>query len=287
MNIGAHVSIAKGIENAPELAGELGCEAMQIFTHSPSGGPIAEISDETAKNFKDGVKKYGIKAVYVHAPYYINLASKNNKIYYGSISAIRKNLERASFLEAKYVMTHLGSAGDMNEKELLERLEESFAKIFDGYDGSAKLLIENSAGAGKIIGSDFKQIGKIFKPTTVVDSQNRQPLSVLAGICLDTQHSFASGYDWKNSFEENMKKIDSAVGLDKIKLMHSNDSLTDFNSHKDRHTHIGQGKIGPEGFEKLAAFAQDNDIDMICETAYPGVIGDIKILKEIRNNNAQ
>ena len=154
---------SQGIENAPELAGELGCEAMQIFTHSPSGGPIADISEKIAKNFKDGVKKYGIKAVYVHAPYYINLASKNNKIYYGSISAIRKNLERASFLEAKYVMTHLGSAGDMNEKELLERLEESFAKIFDGYDGSAKLLIENSAGAGKIIGSDFKQIGKNFQ----------------------------------------------------------------------------------------------------------------------------
>ena len=285
MNIGAHVSIAKGIENAPELAGELGCEAMQIFTHSPSGGPIAEISDETAKNFKDGVKKYGIKAVYVHAPYYINLASKNNKIYYGSISAIRKNLERASFLEAKYVMTHLGSSGYLAEKEMLGRLEESFAKIFDGYDGSAKLLIENSAGAGMIIGSDFNQIGKIFKPTTVVGSQNRQRLSVLAGICLDTQHSFASGYDWKNSFEENMKKIDSAVGLDKIKLMHSNDSLTDFNSHKDRHTHIGQGKIGPEGFEKLAAFAQDNDIDMICETAYPGVVEDIKFLKEMRNSH--
>ena len=82
-----------------------------------------------------------------------------------------------------------------------------------------------------------------------------------------------------------MKKIDSAVGLDKIKLMHSNDSLTDFNSHKDRHTHIGQGKIGPEGFEKLAAFAQDNDIDMICETAYPGVVEDIKFLKEMRNSH--
>ena len=101
-------------------------------------------------------------------------------------------MERAGLLDAKYVMIHLGSAGDMKEKELLERLEESFAKIFDGYDGSAKLLIENSAGAGKIIGSDFKQIGKIFKPTTVVGFENRQRLSVLAGVCLDTQHSFAS-----------------------------------------------------------------------------------------------
>ena len=156
----------------------------------------------------------------------------------------------------------------MNEKELLERLEESFAKIFDGYDGSAKLLIENSAGAGKIIGSDFKQIGKIFKPTTVVDSQNRQPLSVLVTSVWTPSIASLPVMIGKIVFEEkNMKKIDSAVGLDKIKLMHSNDSLTDLNSHKDRHSHIGQGKIGPEGFEKLAAFAQDNDIDMICRNS--------------------
>ena len=80
-----------------------------------------------------------------------------------------------------------------------------------------------------------------------------------------------------------MKKIDLAVGLDKIKLMHSNDSLTDFNSRKDRHAHIGQGKMGALAFEKFVAFAQKNNIDMICETAYPGVIEDIKILKKMRN----
>ena len=279
MNIGCHISTAKEIDKAPEIGGELGCEAMQIFTHSPSGGPIAEISEETAKNFKAGVKKHGIRAVYVHAPYYINLASKNNKIYYGSISAIRKNLERASLLGAKYVMTHLGSAGDMNEKELLERLEESFAKIFDGYNGSAKLLIENSAGAGKIIGSSFKQIGEILK--------NIKKFPAFAGICLDTQHSFASGYDWKNNFDAAIKELDENIGIKNIKLMHSNDSLTDLNFHKDRHSHIGKGKIGLEGFEKLTAFAQKNDIDMICETAYPGVIDDIKILKEMRKTHAK
>lgn len=288
MNIGCHVPISKGIDKAPEIAGEWGCEALQIFTHSPSGGHIADINDETAKNFQAGIKKYGLKAVYVHAPYYINLASKNNKIYYGSVSAIRKNLERASRLGAKYVMTHLGSAGDMGEKELLERLEESFAKVFDGYNSSAKLLIENSAGAGKIIGSDFEQIGKILKalnikPTYDVGFENRHRKSVLAGVCLDTQHGFVSGYDWKNDFDNCVEIMDKNIGLKNIKLIHANDSLTDFNSHKDRHTHIGQGKIGLEGFEKLTAFAQNNGIDMICETAYPGVIEDIKILKEMRN----
>src|SRR3989344_8841443 len=283
MNIGCHMSIAKGlpagrqgIENAPELAHKLGCEVMQIFTRSPQGGPFPEISDETAKSFQENCQKFGIKNVYVHTPYFINLASKNNRIYYGSTSSIRKELERASQLGAKYVMTHLGSAKDLGEEESVKKTIEGLSKVFEGYDGSTKLLVENSAGAGQIIGSDFKQIGEIFSSTPDFDER-------LAGVCLDTQHSFASGYDWKNDFNNCIEALDKNIGLKNIKLIHSNDSLTDLNSHKDRHTHIGQGKIGLEGFEKLTAFAKENNIDMICETAYPGVIEDIKILKEMRD----
>src|SRR3989344_9511635 len=172
MNIGCHVSIVKGlpagrqgIENAPELADKLGCEAMQIFTRSPQGGPFPEISGEAAKNFKKNCRKFGIKEVYIHTPYFINLASKNNRIYYGSTNSIRKELERASELGAKYVMTHLGSAKDLGEEKSLKKITEALEKIFENYNGSAQLLIENSAGAGQIIGSDFKQIGKILKST--------------------------------------------------------------------------------------------------------------------------
>ena len=283
MNIGCHVSIAKGlpagrqgIEKAPKIAHKLGCEAVQIFTRSPSGGSFSEISGETAKNFKENCQRLGIKNIYVHTPYFINLASKNNRIYYGSINSIRKELERASELGAKYVMTHLGSAKDLGEEKSLKKITDALEKIFEDYSGSAKLLIENSAGAGQIIGSDFKQIGKIFSSTPDFDEY-------LTGVCLDTQHSFASGYDWKDNFDQTIEKIDKELGLKNIKLIHSNDSLTDFNSHKDRHAHIGQGKIGLEGFEKLVAFAKKNNIDMICETAYPGVIEDIKISKEMRD----
>ena len=283
MNIGCHVSITKGlpasrqgIDKTPEQAAKLGCEVIQIFTRSPSGGSFSPISEETAKMFKKNCKRFGIKKVYVHTPYFINLASKNNRIYYGSINSIRKELERASQLGAKYVMTHLGSAKDLGEEESIKKIIESLEKIFEDYSGFAKLLIENSAGAGQIIGSDFKQIGKIFSSTPDFDER-------LAGVCLDTQHSFASGYDWKNDFNNCIEALDKNIGLKNIKLIHSNDSATDFNSHKDRHANIGQGKIGLEGFEKLAAFAKENDIDMICETAYPGVIEDIKILKEMRD----
>ena len=130
MNIGCHVSIAKGIENAPELAHKLGCEAMQIFTRSPQGGPFPEISGEAAKNFKKNCRKFGIKEVYIHTPYFINLASKNNRIYYGSTNSIRKELERASQLGAKYVMTHLGSAKDLGEEESIKKTIDGLKKIF-------------------------------------------------------------------------------------------------------------------------------------------------------------
>ena len=275
MNIGCHISIAKGIDKAPEIADNLGCEAMQIFTHSPSGGPIADISDGVAKKFKAELKKRNIKAVYVHAPYYINLASKNNRVYHGSISALRKNLDRASLLGATYLMTHLGSSGDMEEKEMLGKIKDGFGEIFEGYKGSAKLLIENSAGAGKTIGSDFKQIGAILKIAKKYPD--------LAGVCLDTQHSFASGYNWSGGFDSCVKELDKHIGIKNVKLFHLNDSATEFNSHKDRHANIGKGKIGMKGFEKLVAFAQKNDIDMICETPHPGVANDIKILKEMQN----
>lgn len=274
MNIGCHVSIVKGIENAPELARELGCEAAQIFTRSPQGGKMAELTEETTLVFKENCEKYEIKNIFVHAPYFINLGSANNRIYYGSISAIKTEMERAGALGAKFIMTHLGSAKDLGEEESVKKTIEGLEKILDGYNGSAQLIIENSAGAGKIIGADFKQIGEILKAV-----KN----SSLAGVCLDTQHSFASGYDWKNNFNNCVEALDKNIGTKNIKLIHANDSASELGSHIDRHTHIGQGKIGMVAFAKIANFAKKYNIDMICETDYPGVIGDIKILKEILN----
>lgn len=294
MNIGAHVSIGKGIENAPELAGRFGCETMQIFTRSPQGGPFSEITEETAKKFRTNCQKFGIKNVCVHTPYFINFASNNNRIRYGSISSVKTELERASLLGAKYVMTHLGSAKDLGEKESVKKTIDGLEKVFEEYSGSAKLLIENSAGAGQIIGSNFKQIGEIlrilktsssFSSKTDVDEEaRRRPSSMRVGVCLDTQHSFASGYDWKDNFNNALKEIEKNIGLENIKLIHANDSATELGSHKDRHAHIGKGKIGLEGLEKMVVFAKKQDIDMICETAYPGVVTDIGILKKLREN---
>jgi len=273
VNIGAHVSIAGGIQNAPKRAADLGCECMQIFTRSPQGGKAPELTPGIVKEFRLQVAGSGLREFYIHTPYYINFASANNHIRYGSVSVVRDELARGSLIGAKYVMTHLGTAKELGQKEASKKTVEMLKKTLDGYTGETKLLLENSAGAGEIIGDDLKELGEIIKG---VNNSN------IAGICLDTQHSFASGYDWRD-FEMTIKKIDSEIGLEKIKLIHANDSQTDFASNKDRHEHIGQGKIGSEAFKNIVAFAEKNNINMILETEHDAVVEDIKLLKSLRD----
>ena len=272
MNIGCHVSTAGGIQNAPERAHNLGCEVMQIFTRSPQGGKAPELTSEIVASFKTQTARYKIRNIYIHTPYYINFASSNNKIRYGSVSVVRDELERGNSIGAKYVMTHLGTAKDLGEKEATGKTIEMLQKCLEGYAGTAKLLLENSAGAGAILGDDLKELAKIIRG---VNS------SAIAGICLDTQHSFASGYDWRD-FEKTIKKIDGEIGLDKIKLFHANDSQTEFASNRDRHEHIGQGNIGLDAFRGIIAFAEKNGIDMILETEHGKVREDIESLKKLR-----
>ncbi len=273
MNIGCHVSIAQGIFNAPKRAADLGAECFQIFTKSPQGGKATELTPEIIKEFKSEMKKHKLEDFVIHAPYYINFPSANNRIRYGSSKSVREELERGSLLGAKYVMTHLGSAKELGRKESIEKTIHMLKKTLEGYAGTTQLLIENSAGAGDILGDTFSEIAEIFKGVN-------HP--TLIGVCVDTQHSFASGYDWRD-FEKTLKKIDKEIGLDKIKLFHVNDSQTEFDSHKDRHEHIGKGQIGIDSFKNLVKFAKENDIDMILETEHDKVEEDIKLLKESRD----
>lgn len=274
MKIGCHVSIAGGVFNAPERAHDLGCEVMQIFSRSPQGGKTPELTKEIIQQFKLQTTNYKIQTTYIHSPYYINFASVDNRIRYGSVRAIQEELERASLLGAKYVMTHLGSAKDLGEEAGQEKTIEMLIKTLEGYKGSAKLLLENSAGAGAIIGDDLKELAEIIKK---VKSKS------IAGICLDTQHSFASGYDWRD-FDKTIKKIDKEIGIKNIKLIHANDSLTECGSNKDRHAHIGKGLVGLGAFKNIVRFAKENEIDMILETEHDEVIEDIKLLKKMRSS---
>lgn len=275
MNIGCHVSAAGGIFNAPERAHAWGCEAFQVFSRSPQGGKAPELTPEVVSKLKNELKKYKIENFYIHTPYYINFASENNRIRYGSVSVVRDELERGDLLGARYVMTHLGSAKELGEKEATKKTIEMLRKSLEGYTGSTKLLIENSAGAGAVIGDTFTEIAEIIAGV-------KNP--ALAGVCLDTQHSFASGYDWrtKESFKESITRLEKELGKGVVKMMHANDSKVPFDTKRDRHEHIGDGYIGLSGFKEIVAYAKKHNIDMILETEYDKVEKDIEILKKLR-----
>jgi len=281
MKIGAHISSAGSISLAPQRASEIGCECFQFFSRSPQGGKAKEITPELIESFKVNMKKYNQSECYIHAPYYINLASPNNRIYYGSINVIRDELERGTALGVKYVMIHIGSYKEVGEKEGLKMAIEGIAKILNDYKGKTELLVEMSAGAGAIIGDTYEEINSI------INSSKLKKYNI--GICFDTAHAFASGYDLssKIAVHETFKKFDKVLGLKKLKLIHANDSKVELNSKRDRHEHIGKGKIGLAGFQAIVDFANKNKINLILETPDGELrVEDIKILKKMRKKSS-
>ncbi|MDO8625887.1 MAG: deoxyribonuclease IV [Candidatus Magasanikbacteria bacterium] len=276
MLFGAHVSIAGGIFNAPLNAAAIGCEVFQMFTRSPHGGLVKPITPEVAALFKTNMALCAQSECYIHAPYFINYASANNRIRYGSISVIRQELERGTLLGAKYVMVHLGSYKDLGAKEGFKQLVEGLDKTLNGYRGSTEFLIEITAGAGQIIGDTFEEIAKIIYHSKLKKYN--------IGVCYDTQHAFASGYDCRTpaQVEKTLRDFDKIIGLNKLKLVQCNDSKTEFGSHHDRHEHIGQGKIGLAGFKAILGNKDFQKINFVLETEHNKVREDLKILKTIR-----
>ena len=272
MKVGCHVSIAGGIVNAPQRAAEFGCEVFQMFSRSPQGGKAPEITPEIAKKFKEEMKKWKQENCYIHTPYYINFASSNDFVRGSAPKIVREELERGSLIGAKYIMTHLGSSKDFTREEGLKMTSAGIGQVLKGYKGSTRLLLEISAGAGNVIGDTFEELGYI------IDNCGYDNLD----ICIDSAHMFASGYDIKSKagFKETLKKIKDTVGLDRIKLVHANDSKIELGGRKDRHDHIGQGKIGEEGFVNLMGVFLESDF--ILETEHDKVKDDIIKLKELR-----
>jgi len=278
MLFGAHVSIAGGLVNAPKNAADIGCEVFQIFTRSPQGGYVAPLDEKIAAEFKSLCKKYNQKEWVVHTPYFINFASANKRIYHASISVVREELERASLLGAKYLMTHLGSYKDLGHEAGLKQVVLGLEEMLKDYSGKTQFLIEISAGSGEIIGDTFEEIAEIINHPKLKEHN--------IGVCYDTQHGFASGYDTRTpeTTKKTFQEFDKIIGIEKLKLSHCNDSKTDLGSHKDRHEHIGKGLIGLEGFKSLLSEKKLQAINFVLETEPEGVVADLKLLKKIREN---
>ncbi len=292
LKIGCHVSIGGGVFNAPKNAADLGCETFQIFSRSPRGGPAAKLTPDIIAQFQSEMVRYGYSyrhsdsSFVIHCPYYINFGSTNSRIYHGSSAVVREELERGSLLGAKFVMTHLGSAKDLGHEKAFEQAKKGLVKILTGYEGSTQFLMEIAAGAGQVIGGTFEELAELMEPLV--------KFKTFGGICFDTQHAFASGYDLRtlDTVKSTFKKFDKVIGLKWLKMSHVNDSKPELGARKDRHDHIGEGKVGKEGFKAFLQYLASTpffqkkgqgEFVLILETEHDKVKADIKILKDLRD----
>lgn len=263
MRFGAHVSAAGGLWKAGKAGKELGCEVIQIFSRSPQTFAAKPITDEDAEKFKTSMKENNIQDVYIHAPYIINLASGKNTTRFGSVKILREELERGTQIGAKAVMFHPGSAKEVGRESGIEMVTKGLDRIMDGYTGSCQLLIEISAGAGEVMGDQFEEIAAFI---------NGAERGKEIGVCFDTQHAFASGYDLrtKEAVDTTFEAFDKTIGLKKLVASHCNDSKVEFNTHKDRHQHLGHGFIGVDAFKYIVEHPKLQHIDLILETPFDG-----------------
>lgn len=280
--LGIHVSISGGIHNSVSNAVNLGCTAFQIFSRSPRQWSAKDISDAEVSTFKEKLKKSGIDtaAVVVHMPYLPNLSAPESEMYQKSVTTLTDEISRCNLLGIPYLVIHLGSHLGKGEDNGKSQLINACTKSFNDYENRGsqknrvKLLLENSAGQKNSIGSKIEQIGEIFEK---LGTQNY-------GLCLDTCHLYASGYNLSNESKslELIDKIDNILGLDNLKLFHLNDSKGELGSNLDRHHHIGLGNIGPEGFKILINNKKLLNIPFIMETPIDSERGDAENLRYLK-----
>jgi deoxyribonuclease-4 len=272
--LGLHVSIAGGIEKAADRARDLGCTAMQIFSRNPRGWNPAPLPPESIRIFKEKITERAIDPIVVHTPYLLNLASGDRVLYRRSVEALSEDLRRAELLGARYVVTHLGSAGAEGTAgghlRVIEALKKAAPARF-----SVTLLLENSAGAGRTVGATLEEMGKI------IEGAGRD---CRLGFCFDTCHGFAAGYDFRSEEQSRalVKEIDRTVSLARLKVLHLNDCEGPLGAHRDRHQHIGQGEIGLLGFKNLLGQEALREVPMILETPKDKPGDDRRNLSRIR-----
>ena len=244
--IGPHISIAGGFHEALLAGKEIGATTIQIFTANQRTWHTKGVAEEEANLFRKTLSETGLSHIMSHDSYLINLASPHRDVYEKSLTAFRKEIERCLSLGISYLNFHPGASLDFPIDASLEKVVTGLLSMADCFEQPTKLylLIESMAGQGSVLGASFEQLGYIV---------DRVKGSLPIGVCMDTCHTFAAGYDIRTeeALDKTLKQFDTAVGLSRLKALHLNDSVFDIGSHKDRHAPIGEGLIGKEGFSAI------------------------------------
>ncbi|MFN2339883.1 MAG: deoxyribonuclease IV [Halanaerobium sp.] len=279
MILGKHVSIAGGLDQAFKRAADIGCNSMQIFVKNPRGWKMREVEAEEVDKFRTEREKYKINPVVVHAAYLINLASPKDKLWQKSISALKSEYERSNRLGAEYLIFHPGSHTGSGLESGIQRIAEALNQILADLESETMILLENTAGAGTSIGEELSQLKSIIEQ---VDQSER------LGICIDSCHAFTAKYNLaaESGLENLIDDFDKIIGLQKLKVIHLNDSKYDCCTNKDEHAHLGKGKIGSQAFKRLINHPELKDKVFILETPQfdKKTDDDVILLKKLRED---
>ncbi|RPH52947.1 MAG: deoxyribonuclease IV [Desulfobacteraceae bacterium] len=262
--LGAHFSISGGLHEALYEAKRYDCPALQMFTRTSRSWRERIVSDKEIEVFKKARQETGIKDIAAHASYLINLAAPDSENHFLSRKALEQELIRSSALEIPFVVLHPGSHLGNGEKKGIDRISESINGIFEkNQEIKTRLLLETTSGQGSGIGHSFEQLHAI------IEKINRKDKT---GVCLDTCHIFAAGYDIRTeeSYLETTDLFDKIIGFEKLFLIHLNDSKKGLGSHIDRHEHIGKGEIGIDAFRLIMNDKHLAGIPKIIETPKTG-----------------
>lgn len=240
--IGAHMSVAGGLHTAFERADRVGCTAMQIFTKNSNQWNAPSLSSEDIAKYREAQNKSKVSIVVSHDSYLINLCGATKDLLTKSRNAFVSEIERCRRLGIRYVIFHPGAHTTQDRSAALKVVSESLNFAHEATDGADVVtLVETTAGQGTTVGSSFTEIAEIISG---VKNGNR------IGVCIDTCHIFAAGYDIRteSAYDDTMKKFEETLGFEMLHAIHFNDAKKPLNSHVDRHEHIGKGEIGKQAF---------------------------------------
>lgn len=258
--LGPHLSIADGYKTTFAQADEIGASAIQIFTKSNRSWHAKSLTEKDGTNFKNARKSSGVEHAVVHASYLINLASPKPDIAEKSINGLVDELERCAILGIDKLVLHPGSFNGTTLEEGIKNIAENINYALSKTDANVKILLENMAGQGSSIGSQFEELAAIYERV-------HKKKSIL--FCIDTAHLFAAGHDFFSSeaaFKKSIKSCDEVIGLDKVGAIHFNDSLKTFGSKVDRHGNIDKGEIGSKALARFFEVPEFQKIPFLLET---------------------
>ncbi len=258
MRIGLHVHVAGGYAKAVAHAKAAGCAAMQVFSTNPRSYRPSAINGEALDEFSRLRREAGIEPCAIHTAYLVNLASSDPKIAQGSVRLSQNDLAVAARGGIRFVNTHLGSYGGCDRAEGFEAIVAALETVLETIAPEVVLVLENSAGAGNLAGGTLAELGAFCRR---LDHPQ-------LGVCLDTAHAWAAGYaiDTADGVRRFVDEAAREIGLKRIAMFHFNDTEVPLGANRDRHWHIGEGRIGFEGFRALLATPELRDKTAILET---------------------